>query len=64
MMDKKNHGFSPKSLPQRRSEGIRRSNACRTSENPVKRTSNFRENPFHALGLIEGKNVSALGFTC
>jgi hypothetical protein len=50
MMGKKNHGFSPKSLPQRRSEGIRRSKACRTSENPVKRTSNFRENPFHALG--------------
>ena len=35
MMGKKNHGFSPKSLPQRRSEDIRRSKACRTSENAV-----------------------------
>jgi hypothetical protein len=52
MMGKKNRGFLPKSLPQRRSEDIRRSKACRTSQSSVPAAFENSETPsvrFRAL---------------
>ena len=61
MMGKKNRGFLPKSLPQRRSEDIRRSKACRTSQSSVPAAFQSTKTPpvrFHAL--IDGEGAERL----